>query len=846
MPMEGQIIGGKYKVLRRLGKGGFGTVYLVEITAGMVGERLALKLLSRKLSDNEKSREHFLNEIRVAMHLVDRHIIQLRDVGVTDEGQLYYTMDYSPGVTLKSILEKEKRLACDRSVRLALCVLRGLRTAHEQGVIHRDLKPANLMVEGDYDHETVRILDFGIATAVGATGTAQRGKFAGSFHYTPPEQLLGHDLGFYTDVYALGVILYQCLTGARPYRGKSPREIYEDMKSRAVVAPIELNHDLERFPGLNDVVVKALQRNPDLRYRDASSFARDLEAVLAPPSAGPAAPRAAGRPSAPAAARSAAVRRSVSSGVPALGIGTVAACVAAVALAIVGILYFGRDDPPPPLPEPVTPSSTGGPTDSSDGGSTSGGASAGDRGSSTAGDTSRETVALEEDRVGKARSRHEDLIQRATELRDEGRVEAAVVLCERAVSLSCDIVELREACYRAHRMKGFLQLELGQEAVALAALEQALAMMPGYETDPELHVAVARARWSAGRKDEAIALLRDFTSSRVVDRRVLLALLELLESENRAAELAEVLEETRSAFDTLLEGDELKRALELHERFVVVPRREEEERLRRESDEKRRQDLVAFREAYDRGDWAKAVELGATHFADRPEVDLGLKLSVSHSALGQFNESLTVLARSARETEPEGPALFDLRLEQTRVLLEQYENDLGSRRTSRYGHNVREAGKQIQLALASIDAGLEVDRNKHALALSLRARCAAHEAKRPRMEADIDEANRILRRPGNELVFHQGKSYFVLARKTRYEPSLTAAITRLNLFTRLHKEKDALLGEAYAMQGLCYYYLKRRRQDLINARNKFIEAQKLGFESKEMKDAWVDCDIRLK
>jgi len=291
LALVGTVIAGKYRVLELLGQGGFGSVFLVEIMAGMVGEKLALKLIPADLSGDEKIKSQFLNEIRVAMRMVNKYIVQIRDVGETETGQLYYTMDYCPGETLASILRREGKLPPLRAIPIALRVLEALKTAHAAGVIHRDLKPANVMVFQQDSHETVRVLDFGIATAISA-GRSSGSSFVGSPHYMPPEQFLNETLGYYTDTYSVGVILYETMTGQKPYPGRTPQEVYNELKRRAVVPPDQVNPQIAAYPGLSGVITRSLERNPDLRYPSAKDLFNDLKAILE--GRGEATPQAAG------------------------------------------------------------------------------------------------------------------------------------------------------------------------------------------------------------------------------------------------------------------------------------------------------------------------------------------------------------------------------------------------------------------------------------------------------------------------------------------------------------------------------------------------------------------------
>ncbi|HVR75124.1 MAG TPA: protein kinase [Planctomycetota bacterium] len=277
--LVGKAIGGKYKVLEVLGQGGFGTVYLVEITVGMVGERLALKILPEELSTQETFRNQFLDEIRIAMRLVDRNIVQVRDVGVTEDGILYYTMDFCPGTTLAQMLHADGAIPISRTLLIVLNVLRGLQTAHAAGIVHRDLKPANIMVELRGGKDIVRVLDFGIATAIKVDGDKPR-PFGGSPHYMPPEQFMGEPVNFYTDIYSIGVILYECLTGERPYPGETPQEVFRSLKSRVPPPPETLNPEISRFPGLSALVMKCIERNPERRFQSARELFDAVQAVL--------------------------------------------------------------------------------------------------------------------------------------------------------------------------------------------------------------------------------------------------------------------------------------------------------------------------------------------------------------------------------------------------------------------------------------------------------------------------------------------------------------------------------------------------------------------------------------
>ena len=295
LELVGTILAGKYKILKILGQGGFGSVFLVEMTSGIIGDRLAMKILPAEFSQNNMLREQFMNEIRVAMKMVDAHIVQIRDVGITEDdpakggGLLYYTMDYVKGQTLAQLIKQEGTLSIWRALRIARRLLPALKVAHGAGIIHRDLKPANIMIEVVGEKELPRILDFGIATAVIADtelenslegGLKDKKGFVGSPYYMPPEQFQGVEMGFYTDLYSLGVIIYECLTGQKPYTGKTPKEVYKKIKHGPPVPVDELQPAVGKVPGLAEVVMKALERNPEKRFQSAKEFYEALNTIM--------------------------------------------------------------------------------------------------------------------------------------------------------------------------------------------------------------------------------------------------------------------------------------------------------------------------------------------------------------------------------------------------------------------------------------------------------------------------------------------------------------------------------------------------------------------------------------
>ncbi len=280
----GKVVGNKYRILDVLGQGGFGTVFLVEVIDGIVGEKLAMKAIHPRFTDDTAVHERFRNEIKVAMKIVHRYVVQIRDVGTTSDGLLYYTMDYCPGKTLRRLLREKGRLKCRRSYNIVRKVLRALSTAHALGIIHRDLKPANILVVKEEEKDAVRILDLGLATSLRSVQEIDKG--LGSLHYMPPEQFRsksgGGTIGRYSDLYSVGVILYECLTGKRPHEGETAQEVYNSIVTGHPRSIEELVPETKQYKGLEEVVLKSISPRPEDRYPSAREFCSALIEIFKP------------------------------------------------------------------------------------------------------------------------------------------------------------------------------------------------------------------------------------------------------------------------------------------------------------------------------------------------------------------------------------------------------------------------------------------------------------------------------------------------------------------------------------------------------------------------------------
>ena len=263
----GAVVDGRYKVMGRLGAGGMAEVFLAEDQ--QLGRKLALKLLHRRFAEDEGFVERFRREAQAAAGLQHPNVVGVYDRGAYD-GTYYIAMEYVPGRTLKRLIAEEAPLDPVRAIDLTLEILKAVRFAHRRGVIHRDLKPHNVIVD-DSDH--AKVTDFGIARA-GASDMTETGSILGTAQYLSPEQAQGHAVSPSSDLYSIGVILYELLTGRVPFDAEAAVTIAIKHVSEAPVAPRTLNPAIP--PQLEQVVLWSLNKNPADRPADAQEMIEAL------------------------------------------------------------------------------------------------------------------------------------------------------------------------------------------------------------------------------------------------------------------------------------------------------------------------------------------------------------------------------------------------------------------------------------------------------------------------------------------------------------------------------------------------------------------------------------------
>ena len=276
------VLDNRYDVVRPLGSGGMGEVYLARDR--VLGRDVALKVLRKQYAGNDEFAERFKREAMSAASLSHPNIVQVYDRGETEEGASYIAMEYVPGGTLKERISREGPLEAANAAGLGAQVAEALGAAHDRGMVHRDIKPQNVLLAARGE---AKVADFGIARAGSSATISRTGSVMGTAGYMSPEQALGKPATPKSDLYSLGVVLYEALTGELPYNADNPIAVSMKHVNEPLRPPIELNPRIPR--GMNALVTKLLAKDPEGRYADADELADDLWRVnrgLDPVSAG--------------------------------------------------------------------------------------------------------------------------------------------------------------------------------------------------------------------------------------------------------------------------------------------------------------------------------------------------------------------------------------------------------------------------------------------------------------------------------------------------------------------------------------------------------------------------------
>jgi serine/threonine protein kinase/Flp pilus assembly protein TadD len=261
----------RYQIIEELGKGGMGKVYKANDTD--IKEKVAIKLIKPEISNDKKTIERFQNELKFARKIRHKNVCQMYDLN-KEEGTYYITMEYVSGEDLKSFIRRSGQLAIGTTIRVAKQVCEGLSEAHKLGVVHRDLKPSNIMIDKEGN---VRIMDFGIARSLRAKGITGSGVMIGTPEYMSPEQVDGKEADQRADIYSLGVILYEMVTGKVPFEGDTAFSIGVKQKSEIPRPPKEIN---EQIPDdLNRVILKCMEKEKENRYQGVSELHSELMSI---------------------------------------------------------------------------------------------------------------------------------------------------------------------------------------------------------------------------------------------------------------------------------------------------------------------------------------------------------------------------------------------------------------------------------------------------------------------------------------------------------------------------------------------------------------------------------------
>ncbi|MCK8477961.1 Stk1 family PASTA domain-containing Ser/Thr kinase [Microbacterium aurugineum] len=269
-PLIGRLVDGRYRVRARIARGGMATVYVA--TDLRLERRIALKVMHAHLSDDSAFQSRFIQEARAAARLADPHVVNVFDQG--QDGELaYLVMEYLPGITLRELLREQKRLTIPQTITIMDAILAGLSAAHRAGIVHRDVKPENVLLAED---GRIKIGDFGLARATTAN-TATGQQLLGTIAYLAPELVTRGTADARSDIYALGIMLYEMLVGEQPYKGEQPMQIAFQHATESVPRPSVRNPAVPEQ--LDELVLWATEKSPDERPDDAQQMLERLREI---------------------------------------------------------------------------------------------------------------------------------------------------------------------------------------------------------------------------------------------------------------------------------------------------------------------------------------------------------------------------------------------------------------------------------------------------------------------------------------------------------------------------------------------------------------------------------------
>jgi serine/threonine protein kinase len=281
--LVGSVLADRYRVLRKLGEGGMGSVYLAEHTT--INKRLAIKVLSSEYSHKQDLVDRFLQEARAASMIEQENVVEITDFGSTPQGSVFFVMEYLNGEDLSRTIKKEGPLPWSRVKPIMMQICTALASAHDAGIIHRDMKPENCYrITRGANSDFIKVLDFGIAKVTSddgdgsGKGLTRTGMIFGTPEYMSPEQAKGERVDHRVDIYAVGVIMYEMMTGVPPYsRGDHMAVMYQHVQGKAR-QPKEVNPNLPE--GLSELIMKAMAVDKAKRFQTMEELRAALQKFL--------------------------------------------------------------------------------------------------------------------------------------------------------------------------------------------------------------------------------------------------------------------------------------------------------------------------------------------------------------------------------------------------------------------------------------------------------------------------------------------------------------------------------------------------------------------------------------
>lgn len=266
---RGRVFANRYEIIEQLGRGGMGTVY--KVFDKKIEEDIAIKVLKPEIANEKNTIARFSNELKLARKITNKNVCKMFDLN-EHEDQHFITMEYVPGEDLKSFIRRSGQVSIGKTVSISKQICHGLAEAHQLGVVHRDLKPSNIMIDKEGN---AKIMDFGIARSTEAEGITEAGVIMGTPEYMSPEQVEGDEVDTRSDIYSLGVILYELVTGNAPFKGKTPISIAFKHKTDTPQEPSKFNIQVNE--GLSRIILKCLEKDRKRRYQNVDELHEDLK-----------------------------------------------------------------------------------------------------------------------------------------------------------------------------------------------------------------------------------------------------------------------------------------------------------------------------------------------------------------------------------------------------------------------------------------------------------------------------------------------------------------------------------------------------------------------------------------